>query len=280
MKQVLFDVGGRPFYDDDLETIQAEAGAALAGLLGGLPLYCILSGCNVSGSVGSYTITPGAVWVGGQVLRFLGASGVSLPAALAAGPVSVLDERTYETGDTKACIQEQYATLQDVATRPGVPVYPAGGLTLSHCLRVLTNEMWDVKWGRLVTANYDQAGLGLPGTVAWGWALCNGQHGTDDLRSRFVVNYDPDNTDYAAVAIKGGATLVTLGVNNLPAHTHGAGLKITDSKGGGEAAFNAALTASPNARGNVITTQSTGSGQAFDNRPPYYVLAARQWVGF
>ncbi len=280
MKEVLFDTGGRPFYDDDLETIQAEAEASVLAVLEGFGHDCIVSGCTVSGAAGSYTITPGVVYFGGiGLLRFLGASGVSLPAALVGGDVSVVDERTYQTGITKTCIQEQFAAVL-VNSAGGLQLYPGGGLTLAHVLRSQVNELGDVKWGRLVTANYDQTGLGLPGTVAWGWALCNGQNGADDLRSRFIVGYDPTNTDYAAVGGTGGAASVTLGLANLPAHTHGAGLKITDSKGGGEAAFNAALTSSPNARGNVITTQSAGGGQAFDNRPPYYVLAGRQWVGF
>ncbi len=275
----MYAEGGRPFYDDDIQTIQDEAKASILAVLAGLGHDCIVQGCTVAATGATYTVAPGVVYMGGQLLRCLGASGVSLPAALVTGSISVLDERTYQTGDTKTCIQEQFAEVVANAT-VGLQLYPAGGFTMAHALRNQVNERWDAKWGRLSTANYDSSGLGLPGTPAWGWALCNGQNGTDDLRKRFVVNYDPDETDYAAVGSTGGAAAVTLDLTQLPAHNHPSDFRITDSRSGDTSPFTAGWTSTPNANGKNITTKSVGGGQPFDNRPPFYVLAARQWVGF
>ena len=53
-------------------------------------------------------------------------------------------------------------------------------------------------------------------TAPSGWAICNGQNGTPDLRDRFIVGagsaYSIGNT--------GGQNSVTLTVNQIPAHTH------------------------------------------------------------
>lgn len=164
------------------------------------------------------------------------------------------------------------------ATGSGVPVYAGGGLTLQHVLRAVQWEVGDVKWGQLVAANYDATGLGLPGTVAWGWGLCNGQNKTVDLRGRFVAGYDPDRADYGTVGTTGGEERHTLTVPEMPSHAHDANFRITDS--GADFPFVAARNSAAGANGNEIITQSAGGGQTHENRPPFYVLAARQWVGY
>ncbi|MCB0686366.1 MAG: hypothetical protein KDC53_07570, partial [Saprospiraceae bacterium] len=54
------------------------------------------------------------------------------------------------------------------------------------------------------------------GAVPDGWALCNGQNGTPDLRDRFVVG---SGSTYAAGS-NGGSSAVTLDTTNLPRHAH------------------------------------------------------------
>lgn len=53
-------------------------------------------------------------------------------------------------------------------------------------------------------------------TIPTGWAICNGQNGTPDLRDRFIVgagrSYNPGTT--------GGSDTVTLSTNQIPAHSH------------------------------------------------------------
>ena len=151
---------------------------------------------------------------------------------------------------------------------------------MAHALRGQVHEVGEVKWGGLLSANYDPAGLGLPGTPAWGWALCNGQPGRYDLRGAFVAGYAPERTDYAAVGKTGGKQDVALTVNEMPNHSHDSNNLIMDSRGNGEATFRAAYTASTSAKGKNIKTETAGSGGAHENRPPFYVLATRQWVGY
>ena len=278
MKETMYDEGGRPFYDDDIETIQNEARASILAMLTGLGHDCIVTGCAVSGA-GPYTVSPGIIFIGGQLLRYLGASGVVLPAALVTGSISIVSERTYETGTTKTCIQEQFAEVA-VGNPNGLQLYPAGGFTLAHALRNQVNEVGDVKWGGLATDNYDLTGLGLPGTVAWGWGLCNGQGGRADLRGRFVASYDPDKTDYAAVGKTGGKDSVALSVDEMPNHSHPSNNRISKENKGDAGSYTAALTGSFNADGKVMSSQSAGGGKEHENRPSFYVLAARQWVGF
>lgn len=67
---------------------------------------------------------------------------------------------------------------------------------------------------------------GALSAVPAGWALCDGSHGTPDLRDRFVVGAGATSL---AVGATGGAKTATLSVQNLPAHVH---TGVTDPAGG------------------------------------------------
>lgn len=92
-------------------------------------------------------------------------------------------------------------TLTATGTVAGVGMVPPGGIIMQSGS----------------TANrFDHTGLGLAGTPYEGWAICNGQNATLDLRDRFIVGaggrYDPGSM--------GGRTSVTLGIGELPSHKH------------------------------------------------------------
>lgn len=81
-------------------------------------------------------------------------------------------------------------------------------------------------------SHFDATGLGLPGTPMDGWAVCNGLHGTIDLRGMtlFGATQVPASgapSIYAGVATASnpgdrmGADQVVLEANQLPEHTHG-----------------------------------------------------------
>lgn len=107
-------------------------------------------------------------------------------------------------------------------------------------------------------------------TVPAGWGLCDGSGGRPDLRDRFIMG-----STLANVKTTGGASTVTLSVDNLPPHTHNFGVGTV----GYIASYNgsAEATRAPgNGRNNGTQTQgtgSTGSGTAFSIIPPYYRLA-------
>lgn len=91
-----------------------------------------------------------------------------------------------------------------------------------------------------------------------------------DLRGRFVVGYSDVDPDYKKYGNAGGEKKHTLSTDEMPRHNHG--LKFRTEKWGD----NANKRPFPDLNGTDGYTASTdyaGSGQAHENRPPYYVLA-------
>jgi microcystin-dependent protein len=119
---------------------------------------------------------------------------------------------------------------------------------------------------------------GDPAALPKGWALCDGQNGTPDLRGMFIAGLKPGDADYGAVGASGkGQATIT-----LPNHTHGLGdpipvigthshdwaLSSTTGAGANGTAWSGHLN-KPWSTGVL----EVGYGAAIDNRPPYYVLA-------
>ena len=149
---------------------------------------------------------------------------------------------------------------------------------------------------------------GAANAIPSGWYLCDGNNGTPNLKGRFVVGYDNNDSDYD-VNDQGGSKTTTLSTSQLPSHTHGDGTLSTDtatltgtirrisesfagfggtasgvfSKVGGNSAGGTPGSPDSNNCGGVDfngnhnhdvtgSTGSTGSGSSIENRPPYYAL--------
>lgn len=102
-----------------------------------------------------------------------------------------------------------------------------------------------------------------------GWALCDGENGTPDLRGRFVLGYSNAHT----INSKGGTENVTLSLDNMPAHSH----DIVCSSGkttitASEWTSASISSGSPQTKYRTQTT-TTGRTTAHNNMPPYYTLA-------
>ena len=100
-----------------------------------------------------------------------------------------------------------------------------------------------------------------------GWAICNGQNGTPDLRDRFIVgtgsSYSLGNT--------GGANSVTLTTAQMPSHKHTTSVDNTNlfpSSGQTSIGFGGAGSYPA----TTFTMNNEGGGQSHENRPPYYAL--------
>jgi microcystin-dependent protein len=125
-----------------------------------------------------------------------------------------------------------------------------------------------------------------------GWALCDGQNNTPNLSGKFVVGYHAGQLDYASIGATGGEDSAILAVDHMPSHRHSVQLSGGDHSHQiyGDNEGWVADNHLPRPRGNtdrVGTTYSTesashshdvnmddaGGGEAFDNRPAYYVLA-------
>lgn len=128
---------------------------------------------------------------------------------------------------------------------------------------------------------------GADTAVPQGWALCNGQNGTPDLRDKFVVG----NGGKYTTGTQGGNEQVTLNTGQLPAHNHtycdiavaenanASALKADKLKGlirSGTESNMPGIDGS-DADNNFFcmprTTDNSGSGQSVDIRPKFYALA-------
>lgn len=115
------------------------------------------------------------------------------------------------------------ATLDVKGTINGIGLVPPGGI---------------VMFSGAINKSFDANGTGIRGTPYEGWQFCNGKNDSPDLRDRFIVGA---GSSYQVNAI-GGQDTVTLGVAEMPSHTHSARAQggehrhviPTDTGGGGE----------------------------------------------
>ncbi|MDF7813594.1 hypothetical protein [Hymenobacter sp. YC55] len=298
MKQLLFDTGGRPIALDDFDVLQSEVYTAVTAVLAGAPPMA-LSGLSVTRRPNNRgDITAGYMWLNGRIQRFEGQTDVQLPAEIVFIGNDETDYRAYQTGGSKPCMTEMLYTAQPLGTYPAnvekLVVSGSPELTYAKWLESKQRTLGEVQW--LASHNgglYSATGLGYADGPARGWALCNGQNGTADLRARFIVGLFEAHNDYSQVGKKGGAERVTLSIEQLPAHSHGMeqagehthGLKSRGSDGSSPLASRGNNPTSDQtiqtekAGNHTHVINETGGNQEHENRPPFYVLAARQWVG-
>jgi hypothetical protein len=124
---------------------------------------------------------------------------------------------------------------------------------------------------------------GAIGSIPSGWALCDGNNGTPDLRNRFIVGA---GSTYSVAATGGSADAIVV------SHTHTATSSVSDPghfhQSGGNGAPNglgagSALTSSGNTPNQTLSAftgisvstsvASAGSSGTNANLPPYYALA-------
>ena len=132
-------------------------------------------------------------------------------------------------------------------------------------------------------------GLGIP----LGWALCDGENGTPDLRGRFVVGHAPGgapnrqssnvrNDDCSSIGRVGGAKTHQLSQGEMPSHNHAGNPTYTrllaqnKNIGSKNDTFGDNWGHNFPERPNLVWTSSLvarGGDEPHENRPPYYVLA-------
>lgn len=131
---------------------------------------------------------------------------------------------------------------------------------------------------------------GTEESIPDGWFLCNGSNGTPDLRSRFVVGAGTGG-GYVAGNTGGAATVALTSAQNGPhthqvvgntasdgVHSHGGNIFrsgigfIVDTLAGAIHSTGDTDSAGAHTHSINITSQSSGSGSAHENRPPYYAL--------
>lgn len=104
-------------------------------------------------------------------------------------------------------------------------------------------------------------------TVPEGWAVCDGQNGTPDLRGRFILGVSETHP----MGETGGAEEVTLTAEQMPSHNHTVQI-VSTSPGTGTnklkpEAVELAITGTTG-----FKTGTSGGSQPHPNMPPYYAL--------
>lgn len=148
--------------------------------------------------------------------------------------------------------------------------------------------------GKIVPRGLISMWSGLISAIPTGWALCNGQNGTPDLRDRFVMGATTD----ATINKTGGENEVTLTLEQIPSHKHSSSTNSTGSHSHMfERSYNQSTsyyatgyttpagwsndsgtkhtvnTESAGSHSHTVTIGNAGGGQAHENRPAYYTLA-------
>ena len=149
------------------------------------------------------------------------------------------------------------------------------------------------------------AGNGVPkgGIIMWsgttppeGWALCNGDNGTPNLRDKFVIG---SGNTYSP-GVTGGEASHILSINEIPGHNHGGATSgrsadhthnvtsnytgywegydsinwgFSNGSGRNFKVAGGGWSVSGESNDHVHTIPSQGSGSAHNNLPPYYALA-------
>ena len=300
LKELLSETGGRPFYNNDLMTLQDELSTAILAPYLALPWSCVLVGCDVVPvGGGKFNVGWGIVYFGGSIQRFDGASNVSLPAELYRLPEVKSSIRAYETGGSKPCMTETKLGIRPVAGG-GLLVTADGVLRIHKAQEAMFRSAGELQPMTDFPGDYDATGKGKYGTKAYGWALANEQNGTMPTGGRFFVGYQSGDSEYGSTKKTGGKKEVVLAIDQMPSHTHN-----MSNDGAHTHAFNnwqlnfkadrsesgsREYVPDPGVRNTNFTTASagahshtlydTGGGGAHENRPPYAVVAWRQWIGW
>jgi len=133
---------------------------------------------------------------------------------------------------------------------------------------------------------------GSPDKLPAGWILCDGRQVkgivTPDLKGRFIVGYDPQDSDYNnTLKPSGGEKRHRLTVDEMPVHQHQGttnevSINFYRTSGiGGTHGLAAAANRGTESKKHLhsFVTAAAGGGKDHENRPPYYVLAYIMFVG-
>lgn len=232
----------------------------------------ILSGCTAQGNA----VTPGIIVINGEVMPFEGgAVGDTITIIETAEAVSA-NGLTFENARVK-----RYAKF---ATGSGENYYPWSDFKPLQTNKQLEEAKATVSYVDEKIAGIQAGSIPTGVIVMWsdsvsdipkGWQLCDNSlipgtnTRTPDLRGKFIVGYNNDDSDYNRIGNKGGSKQVTLSVDQMPRHSHVySRYEYSGSERGWFSDKSNVNSAHVENNTNIV-----GGGKAHENRPPYYVLA-------
>lgn len=249
---------------------------------------CVVDACGLTnGYLGA-----GTVWLGNKLYEFAGGTLGSNQYLIPSVSYDPARPAPAATSGTVGGPRNEFAQLSPTpGNGPWVKVDdPAKTIRLAHRWQELTRAAGTVEWlANVPTTDYDSTGRGQ--SKALGWALCNGANNTIDLRGRFVLGHNPSNNpNYSLstnnVSDTGGDERVALNLSEMPSHNHSTNTQSyygnitydSGSSGGSSPDWNKRSSPTIGYTGGV-GGNSNGFTDAHQNMPPFYVLAARQWIG-
>lgn len=129
----------------------------------------------------------------------------------------------------------------------------------------INGEILEVSGGGGVPKGTIVIWSGAATAIPSGWALCDGQNGTPDLRDRFVVGA---GTSYE-VGATGGEATHTLTIEEMPVHRH----LLTSNVYSGTGTNSGLKWSGDNGSTSSGTSTDTNGGSvSHNNLPPYYAL--------
>lgn len=274
------------------EMIMASAQLALIG-----GDNYILSGCETNGN----NVSSGVIVINGEVMPFEGGVRVDTITVVET-PVSVsANGLTFE--NARVTRKAKFASGTGANYFPWAnfkPLQTNGQLEQAKAtIEYVDDEIAKIQAGS-IPVGVIVMWSGPVDKIPAGWQLCDNSlipgtnERTPDLRGKFIVGYNHDDTDYDNCGKTGGAKEVALKVEQLPKHRHiytdDAGADNLTNDGSGNKKWGSVIgypefperygnygdrktSASSTGSGNVFYTTYEGESKPFDNRPPYYVLA-------
>jgi len=136
-------------------------------------------------------------------------------------------------------------------------------------------------YGNASSTLFDDYGKGKDNTKMAGWAICNGNYNTPDLRGRFVVGAGY----HYSLSDKGGRNKVKLITNEIPTsydgkHSHTFKYVKHEHYKDGDESYQVVIKGSGSgmhtgwdgAHNHIATVNNVGGSQAHENRPKFYAL--------
>jgi hypothetical protein len=246
--------GGYPFDDVSINFLQQmhnDRDSFLNAVFGNLK---IVKGIVFNSSTNRYS--DGLITVNDKLYHFVGGA-----------PQTVITKKTVET---------KRAYEDGLQKKAFINEFYEFGTSGSDVVDFSTLKRWYqyqpiIKEIKYVGSNVTNA------TLPEGWFIADGQNGTDNLKSKFIVGLDPNDVDYNAVGKTGGEKRHALTENEMPSHKHG--LEDTGAYNDTGGGFIVAGNGGANQGLDGAFTDSKGGGQSHENRPPYYVMIIIQFVG-
>jgi microcystin-dependent protein len=284
------ELGGFPLTQDTMEFLQESYNDVFGVLTGIAGKYIILTGVT---EVTPNNYSNGWLIIDGEIVPFIG--GLGQPSIIVD---QTTENYTFRNNIIRPVIIQRVARF---ALSGGTAFSSFNRLSLTS-LKTYIDNVNTIANNAQTTANTALAAVGTfsagmimmwagnPGSVPTGWRLCDGLDGRPNLKGRFIVGYDGGDGDYDTIGKNGGTKTVALNITEMPSHSHSMttagnhqhyvkevvagdeGSQGTDnSVGSWDETGTQKFTSF--AGDHTHTIDSTGGGDAHENRPPYYTLA-------